>query len=103
MNIEEKAAQGIAAVATWDGETVGMSLTRNEVLACARVAISAALEWKPIESASREEHHVILLFNGEVIPGWFWEGMWVSCWHDPLDPPPTKWMRLPSPPIDDGH
>lgn len=60
---------------------------------------AGSVGWQPIASAPDDEFEAIILWNGyEVVPGCAWEGGWINCWHDWMDPQPTHWMSLPEAP-----
>lgn len=57
-----------------------------------------APQWQPIETAPREELEDLILFNGKVFVGGWWEGVWADSVSDYASPQPTHWMPLPQPP-----
>ena len=71
--------------------------TAEAILAAVREAMEP--KWLPIESAPHSEHHPILVWNGVEVTGAApWEGGWADWMHDWMDPRPTHWQPLPTPP-----
>lgn len=56
------------------------------------------MEWKTIDSAPKEEMRDLIVFNGEVRHGQWWEGYWIDSFQEYMEPQPTHWMPLPHPP-----
>ncbi len=72
---------------------------RAAITALSTSAGQERVRWLPIETAPKEELVPLILFNGSVDAGSFWEGLWISSGHDMMIPQPSKWMPLPPAPI----
>lgn len=77
--------------------------TYNE-LACAALAAAEAVGWRPMSEAPKDKTP-LLMFNGRRIdiaayrkPHFGNDIMWYDECGEPIEPPPTHWMSLPSPP-----
>ena len=128
-DIVEVVARAIAAVPTWDGDTLAHDLTREELYAAAQAALTAArpaiMAWQPIETAPTKtdefglsEYVLLYLPDHDGGPwvtmgtyfreeeraenGRFKGGEWTGVDWDGLPSgylSPTHWQPLPAPPV----
>lgn len=54
-----------------------------------------AAQWQPIETAPKVELKDLIVFNGEVQHGQWWEGCWINSFQECMVPQPTMWHELP--------
>lgn len=59
---------------------------------------ATANQWQPIDTAKKEEMRDLIVFNGEVRHGQWWEGYWIDSFQEYMEPQPTHWMPLPPAP-----
>ena len=57
-----------------------------------------AAQWQPIEAAPKVELKDLIVFNGEVQHGQWWEGYWINSFQEYMEPQPTMWHELPPEP-----
>lgn len=57
-----------------------------------------AAQWQPIETAPKVELKDLIVFNGEVQHGQWWEGYWINSLQEYMEPRPTMWHELPPEP-----
>lgn len=57
-----------------------------------------AAQWQPIETAPKVELKDLIVFNGEVQHGQWWEGYWINGFQEYMEPQPTMWHELPPEP-----
>jgi len=85
----------LAGTQTWNREFAKLAWEHKADI----IAALRAGEWQPIETAPCAELDLILLWSGkEVTGGARWESGWADWLHDWIDPQPTHWRALPTPP-----
>ena len=66
-----------------------------------RSALALRGDWQPIETAPKDGTWIVLWVDSEpLVAGWNAnDGDWRLRWNDDwIQPPPTHWMPLPTPP-----
>lgn len=81
------------------GPSHHMVSDENLALYMGILKIIEATQWRTIDSAPKDELEAIILWNGKkVTVGARWEGGFADWLHDYMEPQPTHWMPLPTPP-----
>lgn len=57
-----------------------------------------AAQWQPIETAPKVELKDLIVFNGKVQHGQWFEGYWINSFQEYMEPQPTMWHELPPEP-----